>query len=144
MRFKKYQLTGVLVAQVCGTVYSCSHTKAPAAHVASRLQQRLHLKITRCSFSVCIFTVTGSNLPDPTLTPLSSVRARARSHGTGAEVLGYKKTTPSLGQPRRRLELPPQAEGPYPSPPRGAEDEGTILGLSALSRHRWKKSGTPA
>lgn len=65
MRFKKYQLTGVLVAQVCGTVYSCSHTKAPAAHVALRLQQRLHLKITRCSFSVCVFYSDGQQPPRP-------------------------------------------------------------------------------
>lgn len=38
MRFNKSQLTGVLVAQVCGTVSDRSHTKSAAAHVASGLQ----------------------------------------------------------------------------------------------------------
>ena len=37
MRFNKHQRTGVLVAQVCGTGRSCSHAKATAAGMASRL-----------------------------------------------------------------------------------------------------------
>ena len=65
MRFNKHQCTGVLVAQVCGTGHSCSHTKATVAGVASRLLPRLHLKISRGSFSVCMSAVTGSKLPDP-------------------------------------------------------------------------------
>lgn len=73
MRFNKHQRAGVLVAQVRGTGRRRSHTKATAAGAASRLLPHLHLKISRDSFSVCMSTVTGSDLPDPhsLLSPLS-------------------------------------------------------------------------